>query len=303
MQNASAGAYAYISAVRAPPPPLGARIRSRSGRSPAPTAADKPRKMLARTAFTTGRRGFAKAAAKKAAKGKLPKELYGVHGRYASALFLSAQSSKNLDKVEKELNVSLLFFVVGLVGRCRGPARGWIQLLAAVTDLCGGARRAKVSLPRAGGALCCNRARGGGGVGERLVAAAGVVWLRGASLSPHDDSPSQRVRNCPPPPFPPVLLVSLLDFVYAHHSHHLIPTRHRILSATSTPTLSSRHSCPTRPSRAHTSRRTLRPSWPRGSFRRPRGPFSASWRRMAVLETRRRLQISTRSSCARTAVR
>ena len=42
---------------------------------------------------------------KKAAKG-LPKELFGVHGRYASALFLSAQSSKNLDKVEKELNVS-----------------------------------------------------------------------------------------------------------------------------------------------------------------------------------------------------
>ena len=61
-------------------------------------------KMFLRNALTTGRRGFAKKAAKAAAG--VPKELFGVHGRYASALFLSAQSSKSLDKVEKELNVS-----------------------------------------------------------------------------------------------------------------------------------------------------------------------------------------------------
>jgi hypothetical protein len=61
--------------------------------------------MFVRSALTTGRRGFAKKAAKAAAAG-VPKELFGVHGRYASALFLSAQSSKSLDKVEKELNVS-----------------------------------------------------------------------------------------------------------------------------------------------------------------------------------------------------
>ena len=79
--------------------------------------------MLARTAFTTGRRGFAKAAKKTAAKG-LPKELFGVHGRYASALFLSAQSSKNLDKVEKELNVSLFFFVLAWWGDAGGQPEG-----------------------------------------------------------------------------------------------------------------------------------------------------------------------------------
>ena len=71
--------------------------------------------MFARTlsaARIQGTRGFAKAAKKAAAADKkLPKELFGVHGRYASALFLSAQSSKSLDKVEKELNVSIFFFV------------------------------------------------------------------------------------------------------------------------------------------------------------------------------------------------
>ena len=86
--------------------------------------------MFARTlsaARIQGTRGFAKAA-KKAAKAdnKLPKELYGVHGRYASALFLSAQSSKSLDKVEKELNVSTpLFFLCVFV--CQ-RFFGWIQV-------------------------------------------------------------------------------------------------------------------------------------------------------------------------------
>ena len=50
-------------------------------------------------------REFAKKAAPKkaAAAAKAPKELFGVHGRYATALFLAADKAKCTDKVEKEL--------------------------------------------------------------------------------------------------------------------------------------------------------------------------------------------------------
>jgi len=55
-------------------------------------------------------REFAKKAAPKkaaAAAAKAPKELFGVHGRYATALFLAADKAKCTDKVEKELAVSI----------------------------------------------------------------------------------------------------------------------------------------------------------------------------------------------------
>jgi hypothetical protein len=72
------------------------------------------RTLTQRTARSVGAisqtRGFAKkkAAAKKqeTAAAGAPKELFGVHGRYATALFLSAQKAGALDKCEKELAVS-----------------------------------------------------------------------------------------------------------------------------------------------------------------------------------------------------
>ena len=57
----------------------------------------------------TQTRGFAKKkAAKKApaAAAAVPKEIFGVHGRYATALFLSASKSGSLDKCEAEIAVS-----------------------------------------------------------------------------------------------------------------------------------------------------------------------------------------------------
>ena len=57
----------------------------------------------------TQTRGFAKKkAAKKApaAAAAVPKELFGIHGRYATALFLSASKSGSLDKCEAEIAVS-----------------------------------------------------------------------------------------------------------------------------------------------------------------------------------------------------
>jgi len=65
-----------------------------------------------RPAIATAVRSFAaakKKGGKKAAKAatgeaaKLPKSLYGVHGRYASALFVSASKANALDAVESEL--------------------------------------------------------------------------------------------------------------------------------------------------------------------------------------------------------
>ena len=59
----------------------------------------------------TQTRGFAKKkAAKKApaAAAAVPKEIFGVHGRYATALFLSASKSGSLDKCEAEIAVSTI---------------------------------------------------------------------------------------------------------------------------------------------------------------------------------------------------
>ena len=53
-----------------------------------------------------------KAATKKSEPAVAPKELFGVHGRYATALFLSASKAGTTNKVEKELAVSIQFYIV-----------------------------------------------------------------------------------------------------------------------------------------------------------------------------------------------
>ena len=73
--------------------------------------------MLQRTLLTRSTRSLAslgqtrtfakkKAAAKKNDTVKAPKELFGVHGRYATALFMASTKAGSTAKVEKELAVS-----------------------------------------------------------------------------------------------------------------------------------------------------------------------------------------------------
>ena len=73
--------------------------------------------MLQRTLLTRSTRSLAslgqtrtfakkKAAAKNTDTVKAPKELFGVHGRYATALFMASTKAGSTAKVEKELAVS-----------------------------------------------------------------------------------------------------------------------------------------------------------------------------------------------------